>query len=772
MALNIITAKFCSGATQAWASEAWQYDYGQVLQFDGIDLPEAYQVHFSNKPMTGETITQIGTADGVSVPDQFFQSGETVYAWVYLHEGEDDGETVYMVTIPVKKRPQPSDEVPTPEEQSAIDQAIAALNIAVEKADEAITHYPTIIDGTWHVWDVAAEAYADTGVEAQGPQGIPGETGPQGERGEQGPKGDTGATGATGPQGPKGDKGEKGDKGDTGATGPQGPQGVKGDTGEQGPQGIQGPQGVPGPSYDDTQILQDINDLKDNLNQLDDAIMGDKSFPQLLDEPGYYIATNTASIDLQNPYSYYVNYRGYYALIPCSEGDVFRVTGTGQNNHRPYALYKSDGTRTRDSGVNAVTDAVVTVGADESYFAYNGEKSYPASLVKGYDTMEILSQDIAEKVSFAEAQTLTDSQKETARNNIGAVDSAEIEDIRDAIHLSETIQLDGSDGHYIATNTASIDLQNPYSYYVNYHGYYKLLPCTPGDVFYVTGTGANNHRPYALYKADGTRTRDSGVNSVTSQEVVVASDEAYLAYNGEIGYDALLKKGKSAFEELQDQIDTINSEVANPYKGMNAVAFGTSLTYRDIGYRPVLAELLEMSIDNQGVGSSFWLTWQQDSSNVLYNVQQYAGYSDKDVCIIEGCTNDFGGNRTLGTYKDTGTDTVCGCLYNMINHVYTQNPNIQIFVILDHYGRVYGSSDSSSAKVNENGMTQYDYYTECEKLCSFYGIPCIKEFEISNIGIFGTEYLYDNIHLNALGAKQSAQAIAKAMLGFKPKVLS
>ena len=235
MALNIITAKFCSGATQAWASDAWQYDYGQVLQFDGIDLPEAYQVHFSNEPMTGESITQIGNADGVSVPDQFFQNGDPIYAWVYLHEGEDDGETVYMVTIPIKKRPQPSEEQPTPVEQSAIDQAIAALNIAVEKADEAITHYPTIIDGTWHVWDVTAEAYADTGVEAQGPQGIPGETGPQGERGEQGPKGDTGATGATGPQ------------------------------------GEQGPKGDPGDTYDDTQIKQELTDVKEDLNQLGES---------------------------------------------------------------------------------------------------------------------------------------------------------------------------------------------------------------------------------------------------------------------------------------------------------------------------------------------------------------------------------------------------------------------------------------------------------------------------------------------------------------------
>lgn len=195
MALNIITAKFCSGATQTWTEEAWQYDYGQVLQFDGLDLPEAYQVHFSNAPMSGTTITQIGGADGVTVPDQFFLTGETIYAWVFLHEGEDDGETVYMVTIPVKKRPQPSDDVPTPVEQSAIDQAIAALNIAVEKAEDAIEHYPTIIDGTWHVWDVDEEEYVDTGVEAQGEQGQPGQPGRDGTDGQDGRDGTDGQDG-------------------------------------------------------------------------------------------------------------------------------------------------------------------------------------------------------------------------------------------------------------------------------------------------------------------------------------------------------------------------------------------------------------------------------------------------------------------------------------------------------------------------------------------------------------------------------------------------
>ena len=192
MATNIISAKFCADQTRAWTDELWQYDYGQILKFDGLELPDAYEVHFSNQPLTGETITQIGNADGVTIPDQFLQSGEVVYAWVYLHAGEDDGETEYMVTIPVSKRPEPSDEQPTPVEQSAIDQAIAALNIAVEKADEAITHYPQIQSGTWWVWDVTAEEYVDTEVEARGPQGIQGIPGQDGEDGAPGAPGEDG----------------------------------------------------------------------------------------------------------------------------------------------------------------------------------------------------------------------------------------------------------------------------------------------------------------------------------------------------------------------------------------------------------------------------------------------------------------------------------------------------------------------------------------------------------------------------------------------------
>ena len=138
---------------------------------------------------------------------------------------------------------------------------------------------PYIEDGTWRVWDHESGAFVDTGVKAQGKDGLPGPMGPEGPQGDRGPAGESivgpqgpqgikGDTGSQGPQGPKGDTGPAGQtgaaftyadftpaqlealkvKGDKGDTGPQGIQGPQGERGPQGIQGIQGPKGDTGPA--------------------------------------------------------------------------------------------------------------------------------------------------------------------------------------------------------------------------------------------------------------------------------------------------------------------------------------------------------------------------------------------------------------------------------------------------------------------------------------------------------------------------------------------
>lgn len=155
---NIVEAVFGTCNPYECATRIlYRYDYGMILTFPDLELPMAYQAHFSNSDDEGQTITQIGDENGVLIPDELLTTGLPVYCWIYLHTGEDDGETVYKVTINVKDRPQPSDEVPTPVEQSEIDQAIAALQSAVAKTAQ------DVIDA-----DASAQSASDSAEEAKG----------------------------------------------------------------------------------------------------------------------------------------------------------------------------------------------------------------------------------------------------------------------------------------------------------------------------------------------------------------------------------------------------------------------------------------------------------------------------------------------------------------------------------------------------------------------------------------------------------------------------
>jgi len=157
---NIVTATF-GGSNKTQTRALWRGDYGQILQFEGIELPAAYEVHFGLTPNnSGEAFTQIGNAEGVTIPDVLLAEGSTVYAWVFLHTGSDDGETVYYASIPVNSKPTVTDEEPTPEEQSVITQTIAALNNGVTRAESAADSAAGSATAAQN-WAVDAERQAD-----------------------------------------------------------------------------------------------------------------------------------------------------------------------------------------------------------------------------------------------------------------------------------------------------------------------------------------------------------------------------------------------------------------------------------------------------------------------------------------------------------------------------------------------------------------------------------------------------------------------------------
>ena len=113
----------------------WQYDVGHTLRFVGFNLPYTFEVHFAHS-QTGESQKQIGQDGICEVPAEYTQNSGFAYAWLY-EVTEDTGLTKHQIEIPIEGRARPTDQEPTPAQQSAIDQTIAASNNALEKTLEA-----------------------------------------------------------------------------------------------------------------------------------------------------------------------------------------------------------------------------------------------------------------------------------------------------------------------------------------------------------------------------------------------------------------------------------------------------------------------------------------------------------------------------------------------------------------------------------------------------------------------------------------------------------
>ncbi len=157
-----------SGRGYSVTSPIVKEDYGLVLKIEGVELPEVYEVDFSNSERSGTSVTMIGNADGVLIPHQFISEGKDVFAFLY-HVGADFGRTVYKFRIPNRLRPDRANEAPTPEQQSVIDQTISALNDAKEEWEGMTAEAVTLPPGSQ-----ATAEYADGVLTIGVPRGADG----------------------------------------------------------------------------------------------------------------------------------------------------------------------------------------------------------------------------------------------------------------------------------------------------------------------------------------------------------------------------------------------------------------------------------------------------------------------------------------------------------------------------------------------------------------------------------------------------------------------
>ncbi|MFR3660477.1 MAG: hypothetical protein ACLTVN_03640 [Blautia hansenii] len=141
----MVTVVFNPGDTSASKYSALsQYDYGQVLRIQGLNLPAAVEIDFALQPNGGTSVPRIGiTKDGVTdvvIPDSMLENNDStkdysIYAFVFLTDATS-GQTEYRITLGVTARPKP--EVPGGgDNPDAFHEAVQAVREAAEQAAES-----------------------------------------------------------------------------------------------------------------------------------------------------------------------------------------------------------------------------------------------------------------------------------------------------------------------------------------------------------------------------------------------------------------------------------------------------------------------------------------------------------------------------------------------------------------------------------------------------------------------------------------------------------
>lgn len=143
---NIASVVFKGENVKTIYKEFWQYDYGQILRIEGLNLPKAVEIHFSLQETGGEAKRRIGiTESGVTdvvIPDFILEGNKTTrdyyaYAFIYV-SNEESGETTHKIKMSIKSRPEPEGNTGT--DDTSFGAIMAAVNKIAESAvsDEKI----------------------------------------------------------------------------------------------------------------------------------------------------------------------------------------------------------------------------------------------------------------------------------------------------------------------------------------------------------------------------------------------------------------------------------------------------------------------------------------------------------------------------------------------------------------------------------------------------------------------------------------------------------
>ena len=206
----------------------------------------------------------------------------------------------------------------------------------------------------------------------------------------------------------------------------------------------------------------------------------------------------------------------------------------------------------------------------------------------------------------------------------------------------------------------------------------------------------------------------------------------------------------------------------SPYQGCknygkSIAVFGGSLSVNkeSDAAKQIWADLLKAKVVTYGVGGAGF------SCEQGYTLQKQVDTADVfDIYVLWASTNDFNGNRPVGTWQDyteaDGYDesklvTQCGGINYCVRKLREKNPaaHIYFFTSLRFFGRDSGHNPFSE-DVNQAGHTFADYVQGQIDCCRYHGIPVLDQFSVQDIDEhnYTLYYLPDQLHMNEDGYRR------------------
>ena len=214
----------------------------------------------------------------------------------------------------------------------------------------------------------------------------------------------------------------------------------------------------------------------------------------------------------------------------------------------PQACYNYDGQFTLAiklvDSTNSVTGTVRIVDGMVDNTHASGTVA-PTSAVPTYqEVLSAYEQAIAvigNSVRFDQSQSLTDTQKGTARTNIAAASESELSDVKSAIDQYYFVRTSNSNGGYINTSgeIGSVVDMTPTS---SASFIYFVSDCKTGNMFKINGTGGGNGRLWCFIDKDNKIISHAAASAVGTDMTLVAPANGKLIVNTTVNSNGYLKE--------------------------------------------------------------------------------------------------------------------------------------------------------------------------------------------------------------------------------------